>query len=143
MTQQDVNLYYRLNAQSVPEAFPDFYQGSLVEGGGCKALHVSLSALAHRLPPLWTTCCLHESLQLHQFCACLKPAQNAMVEGGGCKALHVSLSALAHRLPPLWTTCCLHESLHLHQFCACLKPAQNAMVEGGGCKALHVRQPGL
>ena len=77
MTQQDVNLYYRLNAQSVPEAFPDFYQGSLVEGGGCKALHVSLSALAHRLPPLWTTCCLHESLQLHQFCACLKPAQSA------------------------------------------------------------------
>lgn len=44
LTQNDVNLYYRLNAQSVPEAFPDFYQGTLVEGGGCKALHVSLSS---------------------------------------------------------------------------------------------------
>lgn len=39
LTQKDVNLYYRLNAQSVPEAFPDFYQGTLMEGGGCKALH--------------------------------------------------------------------------------------------------------
>lgn len=43
LTQNDVNLYYRLNAQSVPEAFPDFYQGTLVEGGGCKALHEEAS----------------------------------------------------------------------------------------------------
>ncbi|DBA84532.1 hypothetical protein WJX77_012040 [Trebouxia sp. C0004] len=43
LTQEDVSLYYRLNAQAVPEAFPDFYQGTLAEGGGCKALQEEAS----------------------------------------------------------------------------------------------------
>ena len=43
LTQQDVNRYYQLNAQLMPEAFVEFYQGTLLEKGGCKALQVGLS----------------------------------------------------------------------------------------------------
>lgn len=43
LTQQDVNRYYQLDARLMPEAFADFYQGTLLEKGGCKGLQVRLS----------------------------------------------------------------------------------------------------
>ena len=37
---EDVNLYYQLNTGNLPEAFPQFYAGSLTEDGGCKGLQI-------------------------------------------------------------------------------------------------------
>lgn len=36
----DGGLYYPLNAALLPEAFKDFYKGTLTEKGGCKGLQV-------------------------------------------------------------------------------------------------------
>lgn len=37
---EDGGLYYPLNAALLPEAFQDFYTGTLIEKGGCKGLQV-------------------------------------------------------------------------------------------------------
>lgn len=37
---EDGGLYYPLNAAMLPEAFQDFYKGTLIEKGGCKGLQV-------------------------------------------------------------------------------------------------------
>lgn len=41
LTPEDVNRYYRLNRDLLPEAFQEFYEGILVDKGGCKALQVT------------------------------------------------------------------------------------------------------
>lgn len=37
---EDGGLYYPLNAALMPEAFQDFYKGTISEKGGCKGLQV-------------------------------------------------------------------------------------------------------
>ena len=45
LTYEDSDLYYPLNAALLPEAFPDFYKGTLTEKGGCKGLQVTACIL--------------------------------------------------------------------------------------------------
>lgn len=45
----DGGLYYPLNAALLPEAFQDFYKGTLAEKGGCKGLQVRPSFARDKL----------------------------------------------------------------------------------------------
>ena len=58
--EEDVNLYYGINTDNIPEAFSDFYKGSLTEDGGCKGLQV---------------CCPDQPSCLQQHCNTKRPRQ--------------------------------------------------------------------
>ena len=43
LTEDDINRYYQLDIELMPEALPQFYKSSILEKGGCKGLQVRTS----------------------------------------------------------------------------------------------------